>query len=294
MDSLEIIIKKNRAIINKCIKSYFSTLKEHSRLRTAMMYGVSNGGKRMRPFLVIELGKFLKIPKISYLNLATAIEFIHCYSLIHDDLPQMDNDNFRRGRLTTHKKFDEATAILAGSSLYCLAIEILSSKKTHPDSDIRSDLCRLISEYSGIKGLAQGQSFDIIFENKYASKKQILNTYMLKTSKLFEISLICPFIMKKSSKKTINNARVYGRNLGIIYQIVDDLLDLDGDFKEIGKTSGKDRKSKKNTLVEKIGREASIQLCYELANEATCRKKIFGSKHLPFKNLIYSLITRKI
>ena len=290
---LESQLSRNKAILDKWINNYFKALKSSSKLKKAMIYGVMNGGKRIRPFLICVLSRHLKIKKSNYLRLAAAVEFIHSYSLIHDDLPQMDNDDYRRGKVTTHKRFDEATAILAGNSLYCLAIELLSDKKTHPDANIRAELCRLISEHSGLNGLGQGQSFDLISENKAATKKEILNTYLLKTSKLFEFCLMSPFVMKKSSTTNIDNARRYGRNFGIIYQIIDDILDLDGKFKKIGKTSGKDKRSKKKTLVDKIGREESIKLCYQLANEATYRRSIFGSNELIFKHLIHSLIQRK-
>ncbi len=293
MDTIEAITEQNRKMINHWIDKYFEKFKKQSRLIKAMIYGVSNGGKRIRPFLVIELSKFFNIPKTSYLNLAAAIELIHCYSLIHDDLPPMDNDDFRRGGLATHKKFDEATAILAGNALYSLAINILSQKQTTPSPDIQSRLCQLTTELAGVNGLLQGQSYDLLPQKKKPSKEDILNTYILKTSKLFEIAMIAPCLVAQSSKIVTKNAQIYGRNFGIIYQTIDDLLDKTGSSTRQSPNSTKKKNVAEITLVDVIGVEKSIRLCDKLAHEATKRKRIFGSDQLPFKDLIFDIIERR-
>ena len=160
-----------------------------------MNYGVVNGGKRVRPFLIIELSKILKIKKTNYMRLALASEFVHAYSLIHDDLPGMDNDDLRRGKPTTHKKFGEAVAILAGNSLLTLAFELLSDSKTHINSNIRLGLINNLAKMSGQNGLAGGQSLDLLYEKKNVSVKEIIMMHDLKTAKLFEFCMLSPLIL---------------------------------------------------------------------------------------------------
>ncbi|MFL2630143.1 MAG: polyprenyl synthetase family protein [Thermodesulfobacteriota bacterium] len=278
--------------IDAWIKEYLNQINLNSKLKKAIVYSVTNGGKRIRPFLTSSLSKDLKLKKTIYKRASIAIEFIHSYSLIHDDLPQMDNDDLRRGKLTTHKKFDEATAILAGNCLFSLAIEILADKKTHSDSKVRSNLIKLISNYSGVLGLMHGQSLDLQFEKKSPSQNQIMKMYELKTSKLFQFAIASPFILSKRSRKEISTALTYGKNFGLIYQITDDILDYEGDIDHIGKTPMKDIVSNKKTMVAKIGRNKAIELCTKLANECTNNRSLFGSDKFIYKNLIFNLIKR--
>ena len=278
--------------IDAWIKEYLNQINLNSKLKKAIVYSVTNGGKRIRPFLTSSLSKDLKLKKTIYKRASIAIEFIHSYSLIHDDLPQMDNDDLRRGKLTTHKKFDEATAILAGNCLFSLAIEILADKKTHSDSKVRSNLIKLISNYSGVLGLMHGQSLDLQFEKKSPSQNQIMKMYELKTSKLFQFAIASPFILSKRSRKEISTALTYGKNFGLIYQITDDILDYEGDIDHIGKTPMKDIVSNKKTMVAKIGRNKAIELCTKLANECTNDRSLFGSDKFIYKNLIFNLIKR--
>ncbi len=285
-------INSNKLIIDKWIRDYFRHKGFNSHLKKAMIYGVMNGGKRIRPFIVCSLSKYLKIKKSSYLRLAVAIEFVHSYSLIHDDLPSMDDDQYRRGKLTTHIKFDEATAILAGNSLFSLAIELLADKKTHHEDSVRINLIKLLADFSGIKGLTQGQSYDVKFEKEKPAARKIIDMYNMKTSKLFEYCLMTPFLMTKSKKSDINDALSYGKNFGLIYQITDDILDFEGDLKKIGKTPKKDLNSNKKTLVEKIGKKEALDFCRDLAEDSTSKNNIFGSDKYIFKEMIFSLIKR--
>jgi farnesyl diphosphate synthase len=287
-----LMLERNRNIVNKWISDYFSTIKSSNDLQRAIKYGISNGGKRLRPHFIIELSKILDIPQSSYRNLSLGIEFIHCYSLIHDDLPCMDNDDYRRGKLSVHKKFSESTAILAGNSIFSMALELILDKKTHKDEKIRSDLSRMILNYSGPSGLMEGQFYDLYYEKKPAGKLKILNTYGLKTSKLFELSMALPFILKKRRKKEIEAAKLYGRNFGLIYQIADDFSDLDKNFKETGKLTRKDKGKGKKTLVSKIGRKAALGLCDKLAEEATSRGSIFNNNKYSFKEMILNITKR--
>ncbi len=283
-------IKRNKKTVDKWISDYFNRINETTSLYKAIEYGVKNGGKRLRPYFLVYLSKILNIPLSSYKQLALAIEFIHCYSLIHDDLPSMDNDDYRRGKITVHKKYNESTAILAGNALYGMAIELILDKKVHKDPDIRLKILKILLSYSGGKGLMEGQFNDLYYENRNISIEKILLTYELKTSKLFELSTMLPFILKEEKNSYIKDAQTFGRNFGIIYQIADDFSDSDKTFKESGKVPGKDKKKGKRTLVSKIGRDKALDLCYELANEATKGKYIFGEKEYTFKKIIFNII----
>ena len=218
-------------------------------LSKAMIYGSMNGGKRIRPFLVDIFSSLVKLPKVYSLRLSSAIESIHSYSLIHDDLPSMDNDDFRRGKPSTHKKFNESTAILAGDALHDLAFEILSDKKTHPDANARILLISKLSKALGFKGLAGGQSLDLLFENKKINTLSILKMYEMKTASLFSFSCVAPYILTKKNINEIKFAEEFGKLFGLLFQITDDILDGEKDFKSLGKTPGKDKKQGKSTLM---------------------------------------------
>jgi len=188
--NIKLQLKKTATDFNNYAKKYLASHKEGTTLWDAMNYGVVNGGKRIRPFLIIELSKLLNIKKTNYMRLALATEFVHAYSLIHDDLPGMDNDDLRRGKLTTHKKFGEAVAILAGNSLLTLAFEILANPKTHQNNKIRVNLIANLAKMSGSTGLAGGQSLDLLYEKKRVSEKEIIKMHNLKTAKLFEFCML--------------------------------------------------------------------------------------------------------
>ncbi len=277
---------------NNFAKSYFKRNENKSFLFKAMIYGTVNGGKRLRPFLVMSLAKYLKLRKTNYMRVALAAELIHCYSLIHDDLPAMDNDTWRRGVLTTHKKFDEATAILSGNSLLTLAFEILADEKTHSDSGIRSKLIKMLSEISGSKGLAGGQSLDLLYEKKKVTEKQILEMHYLKTARLFEFCVCAPFIMFKGKRQQMKEAFLYGKNFGLIFQAIDDLLDTIGDKKILGKNTKKDILRNKGNISRFKNKNEIVEYCTSLATKATSNSTIFNSNKHMFKELIFSIIDR--
>ena len=194
-------------------KFFFDLLKANlnsSILSKAMIYGSMNGGKRIRPFLVSQAAKIAKAKKTQYLRVASAIESIHSYSLIHDDLPSMDNDDFRRGKLSTHKKFDEATAILAGDALHDFAFQILSSRLTHNNPEKRIQLINYLAKSLGHLGLVAGQSLDLLYENKKNNIKKIIKMYKLKTASLFEFTFSSPFILTNHPKEIIKFYQRYG------------------------------------------------------------------------------------
>ena len=287
----DLIIKENRQF-NNFTDSYFKKYKTKSFLLQAMIYGTINGGKRLRPFLVISLAKYLKLKKANYMRVALAVELIHCYSLIHDDLPSMDNDTWRRGVLTTHKKFDEATAILSGNSLLTLAFEILADKKTHSNPNIRNKLITTLADISGSKGLAGGQSLDLIYEKKKVTENEILKMHYLKTARLFEFCICAPLIMDKANTKQIKEATLYGKNFGLIFQAIDDLLDTTGNKKTLGKNVKKDILRNKGNILRFKNHGEVKKYCTLLAEKATEKSKIFGKNNRVLKELIFSIIDR--
>ena len=255
-----------------------------------MLYGAINGGKRIRPFLIETFAKFANVPKKNYFRVSAAIECIHSYSLIHDDLPSMDNDDFRRGKPSVHKKFSEAQAILAGDGLHGIAFQLLSNKKTHNDSKIRVKLIQDLSISIGSKGLAGGQSLDLIFENKKTKKNKIIEMYKMKTSSLFSFCCAAPLIMGKKNNNDIEFARQYGIFFGLIFQIIDDYLDEISNFEKIGKTPGKDKKQGKNTLIKYMNKEKVIPFCEKQALQFIKNNNKFFFKWNILEDILFSII----
>ena len=218
---IEKYISIQRNSFNQELKSFFDKYRTTNILQRAMWYSLSNGGKRLRPILLAEVAKSLSLKKTYYLNLMLATELIHCYSLVHDDLPSMDDDDYRRGKLSTHKKFNEAQAILSGNGLLTLSFELLSKKYD-------SRVCHEISKVSGAYGLAGGQSIDIACGLKKLNLKKILCIHELKTARLFEFCISAPFLAVNDCIRA-NIAKKYGNLLGRSFQIVDDIIDADQD-----------------------------------------------------------------
>lgn len=257
-------------------------------LSKAMIYASINGGKRIRPFLVSIFSELAKVKKVQSLRISAAIESIHCYSLIHDDLPSMDNDDFRRGKPSTHKRFNEATAILAGDALHDLAYEIISSEKTCSDPNVRITLINKLSIATGSKGLAGGQSLDLLFENKKIDFKKIIRMYEMKTASLFSFSCVAPFILAKKNIKEINIVNDFGNLFGIIFQITDDILDQDQGFGALGKTPGKDKAQGKSTLLSISNKEKLKKFCLKEIKKFSYRNKSFLLNNPILNKLIYT------
>jgi len=271
--NLNTLININKKKFDLKFKKLLNNKLDKSILSKAMYYGSINGGKRIRPFLVMESAKIANISSNDAFIIASSIECIHSYSLIHDDLPSMDNDDYRRGKLSTHKKFNEATAILAGDALHDLAFELISGNLNNKNCISKIKLINYLSLCIGHKGLALGQALDLDFENKKLSKKKILDMYSRKTGKLFEFSFSAPFILKDKSKSDIQFAKEYGILFGLIFQVIDDLIDEIGTFKKIGKTPGKDVKQGKSTLLGLIGERQVINLCKDKISNFTNKYK---------------------
>ena len=290
--NLNISINKKKNEFDEYYKNLLSNYLSKDKLSKAMIYGSMNGGKRIRPYLVSIFSKIAHVEKKYYMRLSAAIESIHSYSLIHDDLPSMDNDDFRRGKLSTHKKFDEATAILAGDALHDLAFEILSDKKTCPKDGIRVLLIKHLSKSLGSKGLAGGQSLDLIYENNKINISKILHMYELKTAVLFSYCCYAPFILANKSDHQIRFASEYGKLFGLIFQITDDILDVEEDFKSLGKTPGKDKKQGKSTLLSIIDKNKLKKFCLSEIEIFTTKYQNLLKKYSILEKLIYLNINK--
>jgi farnesyl diphosphate synthase len=229
------------------------------RLYSAMRHAAIGGGKRLRPLLTIAASRLFGIEEEKALRVAAAIEAIHVYSLIHDDLPSMDDDDLRRGKATVHKAFDEATAILAGDSLHALAFEILAHEATDRDPLVRSELVLELSRASGPNGMAGGQMMDLAAEGKSLDLAAVTRLQQLKTGALIEYAVEAPCIVTRLAKEARTPYRGYARNIGLAFQITDDLIDHSGNEAAAGKRTGKDAQKGKATFVSLLGPERAAQ-----------------------------------
>jgi geranylgeranyl pyrophosphate synthase len=250
-------LNKTGRDINKFLKNFLKKQKR-TELITSMNYGLFPGGKKIRSKIIIDVGKIFSVPYHHLVRVGAAVECIHAYSLIHDDLPCMDNDDLRRGKLSTHKKFGESTAVLAGNSLLTLAFEILSEKNFKINETKKNELINSLSNTSGHLGIAGGQYLDLNFEKKRVSKKKIIDMQLNKTGKLFSFSTIAPLVVANKSTK-INQFKKIGLDIGLLFQIVDDFLDYKGNEKKIGKKTGKDKKKGKATLISLLGYKNTVK-----------------------------------
>jgi farnesyl diphosphate synthase len=248
------IAKDTNLFLKKFIKKQKKT-----KLVTAMKYGLFPGGKKIRSKILIDIGSIFKIDYKTLITIGAAVECIHAYSLIHDDLPCMDNDRLRRGKPSTHIQFGESTAVLAGNSLLTMAFEILTSSNLKIDKKTKVDLVQKLSESSGHLGIAGGQYLDLSFEKKKISKNKIIDMEIKKTGKLFSFCCAVPAIIKKKNKNDIKFFENIGANIGLLFQIADDLIDFKGSSKTAGKKTGKDKKKGKATLISLLGYHNAIK-----------------------------------
>ena len=248
------IAKDTNLFLKRFIKKQIKT-----ELVTAMEYGLFPGGKKIRSKILLDIGAIFKIKYKTLIIIGAAVECIHAYSLIHDDLPCMDNDTLRRGKPSTHVKFGESTAVLAGNSLLTMAFEILTSSNLKINEKAKVALVQKLSESSGHQGIAGGQYLDLSFEKKKISKNKIIDMEIKKTGKLFSFCCAAPAIIKKKNYKDIKNFENIGSNVGLLFQIADDLIDFKGSSKIAGKITGKDKKKGKATLISLLGYQNTIK-----------------------------------
>jgi farnesyl diphosphate synthase len=250
------------------------------RLIEAMRYSSLGGGKRLRPFLVVESSAVFGVARQAALLAGAALECIHCYSLIHDDLPAMDNSDLRRGRPTLHKAYDDATAILAGDALLTIAFDIITRDEIHADAGVRLALTRTLARASGIGGMAGGQMLDLAGEGRFGDREpvDVARLQQMKTGALLRFGCIAGAILGQSTPKEYQALDDYGRALGEAFQIADDLLDVEGDAAALGKQTGQDAALGKTTFVTQLGIEGAKQRVRDLLVRADSALSIFGAK----------------
>ena len=285
-NNIDIDIIREKKVFDQYLKNLLSEYLANNMLDKALTYGIINGGKRIRPYLIKQFSQVKKISQKRYLRLSVAVELIHSYSLIHDDLPCMDNDDMRRGKFSAHKKFGEATAVLAGNSLLTLAFEIIGDNKLKIKDKVKPPLIYHLSRCSGHTGIAGGQYLDLNFEHRKVSHSKIIDMQIKKTGKLFSFCCIAPAIIKEKNISVINDLSLIGSKIGLLFQITDDLLDYKGNSKAVGKKTRKDIKRGKATLINMIGHDKSIKFAYNLKNKIISKLKKYGKNS---KNLIQSL-----
>ncbi|MGE3622722.1 MAG: polyprenyl synthetase family protein [Bdellovibrionales bacterium] len=263
------------------------------KLFEAMRYGAVNGGKRLRPFLVLSSSRIFGVSDDCALRAAAAVECVHCYSLIHDDLPAMDNADLRRGQPTVHKKYDEATAILAGDALLTLAFEILADPRTHEDPQVRCRLVTALAKASGVHGMVGGQMLDLIAETTELDIGAITRLQRLKTGELIAFSAEAGAILGKTSTQHHNALRAYAHDLGLAFQIIDDLLDAEGTEAETGKSVGRDAKAGKATFVTVLGRERARSQAKLLSEQAIQHLSVFDGRAKHLEEVARFVVDRK-
>jgi len=262
---------------NLFLKKFIKKQKK-TELISAMEYGLFPGGKKIRSKILLDIGDIFKIEYKTLIAVGAAVECIHAYSLIHDDLPCMDNDDLRRGKPSTHLKFGESTAVLAGNSLLTMAFEILTSSNLKIDEKIKVNLVRKLSECSGHLGIAGGQYLDLSFEKKKISKNQIIDMEIRKTGKLFSFCCMVPAIIKKKKLREINFFENIGANIGLLFQIADDMIDFKGTSKIAGKKTGKDKKKGKATLISLLGYKNAIKYSDKIKSKIIQNLKKYGAR----------------
>jgi farnesyl diphosphate synthase len=268
-----------------------------TRLGAAMRHALLGGGKRFRPFLLLESAKLFGMDAHEALDAAAAFECVHCYSLVHDDLPSMDNDDMRRGQPTAHKAFDEWTAILAGDALLTLAFEIAARRQTHPDAGVRAELARVLAHAAGGRGMVLGQMLDLEAEKRgepsHMSAAHVRRLQALKTGALIAAACEAGAVMAGAADEQRATLRRYGENLGLAFQTADDLLDAQGNAAAMGKATGKDTAAGKATLVGLIGiDETRAQLAAAVAN-AERELEHFGAKAAALIEAAYFAASRE-
>ena len=278
---------------NSYLKKFFLKQKSNSHLLKPMKYGVFSGGKRFRSAVVVNTGKIYGIDYKKLIIIGAAIECMHSYSLIHDDLPSMDNDELRRGKPTVNKKFNEFTAILAGNSLLTLAFEILSGKDLEISQNYKNQLIKTLSICAGHSGLAGGQYFDLTFENKNISKKNIINMQRKKTGELFGFCCESIGIIKglKFSKRM--QLKELGINIGLLFQTIDDLIDYKGDTAIVGKPTKSDLKKGKANLLNLVGYQKTMNFAENLKKKIDKQIKKNGSKADDLLDSVEFIMQRK-
>jgi farnesyl diphosphate synthase len=263
------------------------------RVVEAMRYAALDGGKRLRPFLACASADMFDVPRERSLRAAAAVEMVHCYSLVHDDLPAMDDDDLRRGRPTVHKKYDEATAILAGDALLTEAFAVLANPATHPDGTVRANLVAELARASGAAGMVGGQMIDLMAANLTLDDDGLKRLQNLKTGCIIAVACRMGAVLAGAPPGTVDMLGSYGMDMGLAFQIADDVLDVESTATETGKATGKDAAAGKATFVSRLGLEGAKNLAHALAKQAGNHLASFGDKAGPLRQAAMFAVTRR-
>ncbi len=284
-------LNKNAKKIDKFLINFLKKQKK-TLLVNPMKYGIISGGKKIRSTIIMDTGKLFNLKDKELINICAAVECIHSYSLIHDDLPCMDNDAIRRGKPSTHKKFGESTAVLAGNCLLTLAFEIISSKNYLLSTKQKNEIVSLLANCAGHTGIAGGQELDLKFENKNKKLNQIIEMQRKKTGKLFSFCLQSPAIVaKKKNNEKLSLGKI-GEDIGLLFQLTDDFLDIQGSSKLVGKPIKKDKKKGKSTLVNLFGYEKSLKYADKLKKKILLKLKKHGKNAKDLTDTIEFILNR--
>lgn len=292
--SLQETMTETVEAVNKAITRLLpETDLPEAHLFEAMRYGTLNGGKRMRPFLVMQSAKLFNVDPKRAKRVAAALEFVHCYSLIHDDLPAMDNADLRRGKPATHKAFDEATAILAGDALLALAFEVLSHPDTHEDPRVRCELVQQLAKAAGGHGLCGGQMLDLLGEKEEFDLGTISRLQRMKTGGLMIFACEAGAILGKAGEPQRKALCNFAHDLGLAFQVTDDILDVEGNVVQLGKDAGKDDKAGKSTFVSTMGKDQAKQRAEMLVQQAVRHLGVFSGRAETLEELAHYVLKRR-
>ncbi len=293
-DPLSVAMRRAASQVEAALEELLPVVEgAESRLCAAMRYATLGGGKRMRAFLVMETAALFGVDRSCAARVAASVEMLHAYSLIHDDLPAMDDDDLRRGKPSCHKQFDEATAILAGDALQARAFEILGEVATHTSPEARCELVVALAHAAGARGMCGGQMIDIDAEGKTLTAEQIGRLQALKTGRLIQYSAEAGAILGRAPLHHRHQIAAYGRDLGTAFQIADDVLDATGTEEEVGKAVGKDAAAGKATLVGVLGLERAVAQADMLAAQAAQHVDGFGENGALLRQLAAYVVSRR-
>ena len=279
---------------DKYLHQYFKKQDVKYHLLKPMKYGLFSGGKGFRSKIIADTGKIFNINYNILKAISSAVECIHSYSLIHDDLPCMDNDEIRRGKFSTHKKFGESTAVLAGNSILILAFKILSDKKLKLKNKIKTELIYSLAACSGHTGIAGGQYLDLSFEHKKINKLQLIEMQNKKTGKLFSFCCSSSAIIKEKKLSIKKDLSQIGLQIGLLYQISDDLIDVRGNSKKVGKPTKKDIKRGKATLINLLGYNNTLEFAYSIKNKLVNKINKYGTKSRDLLESLEYIVHREV
>ena len=294
MSEFEDALADNAATVNEVLDSLLPLHDDpDARVIEAMRYATLGGGKRIRPFMVVSAAALFNVAPSCALRVAAAVEMVHAYSLVHDDLPAMDDDVLRRGRPTCHVEYDEASAILAGDGLLTRAFEVLGEADTHSDPQVRAELVVALGAAAGDRGMVGGQMLDLLAADHVLEMAEVTRLQRLKTGMLIGFACESGGILGKAPPAARHALHAYAHDLGLAFQIVDDILDVEGDEAEMGKKTGKDEDAGKATFVSLLGLERSREQAAMLSGQAAQHLEMFAEKADPLRSLARFVLERR-